>query len=352
MNVMHGKKSADTLRGMLDLENELWGHGGNDDIRGGRQEDSILGGRGDDLLWGDVGNDQILGNTGDDRIYGSVGDDTIWGNDGNDMLSGGKGNDQIWGGRSHDELHGNTGNDIMAAGSGDDLVMGEAGDDVLDGGSGNDRVLGGSGDDFVLASSGSDVYSGGSGFDTLDFARMQGKLTIDLGKHDASVGSGRSFHTHEVSGFEQVIGNDNGNHMTGDRNAQHLVGGAGDDWFRGKLGADVLTGGDGRDTFVYLKKDTADGSVDRITDFRIGEDTLDIADFLKGGKGVDGSIRLADDGNGGTLVQGLVGRQWVDVVVLEGVDAGAMRQSLAPSGPALTLEVVEGPAPIDPGLLA
>lgn len=320
MNELHGRKSADVLRGLLLEANDIWGHDGDDDVRGGRKEDSILGGKGSDLLWGDVGDDQILGNTGDDRILGSVGDDSVWGNDGHDWLSGGKGHDQMWGGKGDDELHGNTGNDLLFSGSGNDVVHGEAGNDVIDAGLGNDKVLAGSGDDYVLVSSGNDHLSGGSGFDTLDFSRMTGRVEVDLGKHTATGGSGHAAWTQHVSGFEMVIAGEAGASVTGDRNDNLFLGGAGDDWFRGKLGADIYAGGGGRDTFAFLKKDLADGTVDEIVDFKVGEDRLDVSDFLKGGKGLAGSIRVADDGNGGTMVQGLVNKQWVDVVVLHGVD--------------------------------
>jgi large repetitive protein len=240
-------------------------------------------------------------------------------------LSGGKDSDLVFGGRGNDEVHGNTGDDSLAGGTGNDLLMGEAGDDVLFGGAGNDRVFGGSGSDYVVASSGNDTMSGGSGDDTLDFSRMSGSLSIDLGKHTASVGSGNAFHASTVSGFEAVIGTTGNDVFVGDRNDTLLMGGAGNDLFRGKLGADTLVGGDGADVFVELKKDTADGSVDKIADFQVGSDRLDFSDFLKGHTSYEQSVRFVDASNAdgaATMVQGLVKGIWTNVVTLSGINMG------------------------------
>lgn len=322
MNLV-GTALIDALVGLEDEENNINAKAGDDGVSGGKLNDDLRGGRGDDVIWGDRGDDVIRGDSGDDRAYGSVGNDDVRGGTDNDWISGGKDNDLVFGGRGNDAVHGNTGDDRVAGGSGDDLLMGEAGNDVMFGGRGNDAVYGGSGNDYVLASSGNDVLSGGSGDDTLDFSRMAGALTIDLGKHTSSVGSGNAFHTGTVSGFETVIGTNGNDSFTGDRNGQTLVGGAGDDMFRGKLGADVLTGGEGSDTFVELKKDTADGSVDLITDFELGVDRLDMSDFLKGHNSYDQVLRFAEGSAAGgvaTTVQGLVHGMWTDVVTLAGVD--------------------------------
>ncbi len=323
MNITHGTVNVDVLRGKVDEENEIWGHRGDDDIRGGQLDDAIIGGKGDDNLWGDRGNDKIIGDSGDDTLWGSVDNDRIFGGVGNDVLYGGKNDDALHGGKDNDMLNGNSGDDAMIGGLGDDVLMGQSGSDVMFGGGGSDTLMAGSGNDFVMASSGGDSYSGGSGFDTLDFSRMVGKVDIDLGHHWARVGSGKAIADSFVAGFEQVIGSDAGNHFMGDRNDTAFIGGKGDDWFRGKLGADVLTGGDGADTFAWLKKDLADGSVDTVTDFQVGVDKLDVSDFLKGHSSYGDVLKVSNDGQD-TMLQGLVKGQWVDVVQLQGVEANTL----------------------------
>ncbi len=317
MQTIHGTVNVDVLRGKIDEENEIWGHRGSDTLDGGKLDDVVIGGKGDDRLWGDRGNDRLIGDSGNDTGYGSVNDDALYGGTGNDWLSGGKDDDSIFGGKDNDELHGNTGHDALAGGTGDDTLAGEAGNDVLFGGWGTDKVLGGSGDDFVLASRGVDTLVGGSGYDTVDCSRMIGKLDLDLSKGTYTVGAGGNSGT--VSGFEEVYGNNTGSRMLGsDAHATVFNGGAGDDWIRGKMGSDTINGGEGADTFAYLKKDTFAGGVDLINDFQVGVDKLDLSDFLKGGRSLDSAIRFAD-GADGTLVQGLVGGLWTDVVTLAGV---------------------------------
>ena len=317
----HGTKNADKIVGFLKEMNEIWGHSGDDDIAGGKFEDVIRGGKGDDYVWAGGGDDSIFGDTGNDTLYGTEGGDTVRGGQGDDVLSGGKGNDIVAGGKGNDTVHGNTGDDIVMGGSGADTMYGDAGNDWLDGGRGDDLIFGGSGDDTVLVSSGADTYAGGSGSDTLDFSRVIGDITVDLSKSSATFGSGRHVTTDKVTGFEVVAGNNaNGHYQGADKSSTWFIGGDGNDWFRGKGGNDTLTGGGGNDVFSFSKKDTAGGAVDTITDFKVGADKLDLRDFLKGHTGYEESVRFADAG-ADTKVQGLVNHQWVDVAVLQGVDA-------------------------------
>jgi Ca2+-binding RTX toxin-like protein len=318
MQVLHGTVNADVLRGKLDGENEIWGHSGDDVLTGGKSDDVLIGGKGGDDLWGDRGNDRLIGDTGNDTLRGSVDDDKLYAGEGDDYGSGGKNDDSVFGGKGDDVLYGNSGNDAMAGGTGDDLVNGGKGDDVLFGGWGTDTVNGNSGDDFVMASKGIDTLAGNSGFDTVDFSRMTGFLDVNLAKHSYTAGTGGN--TGTLSGFEQVIAGNDGSRMMGsDAHDTIFVGGEGSDWMRGKMGSDTLTGGAGSDTFAYLKKDTVGGGVDTITDFEVGVDRLDMADFAKGRDSAAGGIRFTATEDGSTMVQGLVNKQWVDVVLLAGV---------------------------------
>ena len=290
----HGTKNADTLVGLLKEMNEIWGHSGDDDLGGGMLADTIRGGKDNDRVWAGGGDDVIFGDTGNDTLYGTEGNDTVRGGIGNDWVSGGKGSDVTAGGKGNDTVHGNSGDDV---------------------------VLGGSGDDTVLVSSGVDLYSGGSGNDVLDFSRVAVPVNVDLSKGIATFGTGKNGVTDKISGFETIVGNDAaGRYVGADKTGTWFIGGDSADWFRGKGGADTLTGNGGADTFAYLKKDTAGGAVDRITDFTVGTDRLDMSDFLKGHKSYAESVRFADAGSD-TIVQGLVKGQWVDVVSLDGVDS-------------------------------
>lgn len=231
-----------------------------------------------------------------------------------DVMAGGDGDDRMWGG---------SGRDRMDGGRGDDLVDGGSGNDVLAGGEGRDEVRGGSGDDLLLAAGGgNDVLDGGAGFDTLSFAGVAGNVTLDLGKGTGSISQGGGVvATLSLKSLEGVVGGDGNDNLTGSTRDDVLVGGLGNDWLRGKAGADTLTGGDGRDTFAFAKADAGKG-LDRVTDFKVGTDRLDLSDFLPG-KGAKGTpwadwIRAVDSAEA-TTVQAKVGTVWHDLVVLEGV---------------------------------
>ncbi len=321
MNIIDGTKASDVLYGDQNDNNLINGRGASDQISGGKLADTLLGGNSGDGVWGDTGDDKLIGGTGNDVLQGSEGNDTLVGGEGSDRLFGGKHDDVLLGGKGDDILNGNSGDDHIVGNSGDDVVLGTSGNDVLDGANGSDLVHGGSGDDLVMVSTGYDHLAGGSGFDTIDFTGIVGKVDIDLGKHSATFSAGPQHYTQSVSGFEQVIANGAGAHIMGDdSHGSAIVGGAGDDWMRGKAGDDVLTGGDGYDTFAYLKKDTAGGSVDTITDFKVGQDRLDMSDFLKGHADYADVVRLSASSDG-VMVQGKVHGVWTDVASLAGIDA-------------------------------
>lgn len=63
--------------------------------------------------------------------------------------------------------------------------------------------------------------------------------------------------------------------ILGSAAADTLSGGGGADWLHDGGGADVLTGGAGADVFVMAR----DGQVDRISDFQIGLDRIDLSDW-------------------------------------------------------------------------
>lgn len=223
---------------------------GDDTIQGLSGADELRGGAGDDFISGDRGADQLFGDDGTDTLYGRDGDDKISGGNGNDLLSGGKGIDAISGGAGDDIISGNTGNDTIFGDAGNDQIYGNDGTDVIDGGAGNDvisggkgidRISGGDGDDRIAGNSNADVLFGGAGNDTLE----------------------------GNSGNDQLDGGD-GNDT--------LIGGTGTDRLTGGRGDDRLTGNSGYDDFIFAP---GDGN-DIITDFRPGEDDLDLSAFAFG----------------------------------------------------------------------
>jgi Ca2+-binding RTX toxin-like protein len=155
--------------------------GGDDNIQGSTEADTLLGFGGNDFIIGsatdantDAG-DVLLGNGGSDVIYGMAGNDSIVG--GSELVDDSDGDDRIIGGTGDDRIYGSGGNDFIDGGADDDLIVGGAGKDILKGGAGNDI--------FVFIENG--------GYDTvLDYA-VNDTLTIQR--------------TATIQGFEDIAAN-------------------------------------------------------------------------------------------------------------------------------------------------
>ncbi len=296
-DVVEGGPGNNTLSGLAGND-ILRGEEGNDTIQGGSGTDFISAGEGDDIATGGTGNDQIFAgpnDRGDDVFIGGAGNDTLGGGEGDDLLIGGGTNilvdvdgenisddgfDIIFGGAGNDTLIGSgyddrngdgqisaieasfsvdraeelrTDANILYAGSGDDQIYGASGNDTLGGGTGNDILNGFAGNDLIYGGRGddgrplrNDQISGGEGDDTV-FAGG--------GNDDISGGEGDDL-LFNGSGFDIIDG------------------GEGNDTIFGGAGSDTITGGEGRDEFVFV-----DGNGnDRITDFNISEDILDLSE--------------------------------------------------------------------------
>jgi len=97
--------------------------------------------------------DTFIGGAGNETVLGDRGDDTLSGGSGQDLLLGGYGNDKLTGGDGSDGLYGEYGDDVITTGKGD----------YVSGGDGNDRI--------VLTDFGAPHgIDGGAGFDTLVLA--------------------------------------------------------------------------------------------------------------------------------------------------------------------------------------
>ena len=100
-------------------------------LNGGRRNDDLSGGGGDDTIFGAGGNDELRGKAADDLLDGG---------DGRDELDGSDGNDRLFGGNDRDELDGGRGNDVLVGGRGNDELEGGAGSDKFAFTSVNDGV--------------------------------------------------------------------------------------------------------------------------------------------------------------------------------------------------------------------
>ncbi|MBM6584132.1 hypothetical protein ILT44_28450 [Microvirga sp. BT689] len=247
----------------------------------------------------------ILGNGGANILSGRGGDDTIIGGNGNDTVMGGSGADQLSGGAGRDQLsyaqsstavivhlgmqEGFAGDavgdllvdfeNVMGSRHGDQItgdhrgnsLIGARGSDLLDGADGNDTLIGSQGNDSLI---------GGSGIDRLDYSQDTSTRGVRV---DLTLGTARDgFGGHDsVSNFEDVRGTRSGDTLAGSALNETLRGEAGNDRLQGRdgndkllggAGHDTLTGGAGQDVFVFNTAPARRTNVDKIVDFRPGED--------------------------------------------------------------------------------
>ena len=253
------------------------------------------GGAGRDII---VNVENVTGTQFGDRLVGDAGDNVLSGGAGDDVLKSKGGNDTLLGGAGDDKLRGDAGDETLDGGDGSDLLFGLGGTDVLLGGAGNDFLYGGrdgdtahgqAGDDLVRGNLGSDLLTGGGGVD-----RIYGG-----GSNDTLQGDG---------------GND---YLVGENGADRIEGGTGDDSLTGGL---FGAGGDGaRDTFVF-----APGSgFDRVLDFEVGTDRLDVSDY-----GLTyAQIEAATQDAGANGANARIDLTNGDTIYLLGVDANALSEN-------------------------
>jgi VCBS repeat-containing protein len=191
---------------------------------------------------------------------------SITGTNANEVINGKDGDDTINGGNGNDTLIAGLGNDVLDGGNGNDSLLGGAGNDVLiDYGDGIDILIGGTGDDVyaVVSSGDSIVENANEGIDTV-WTNINYSLTANV-ENSYLVGS--------IS----VTGNDADNFISGYADGDNTInGGNGNDTINGGAGTDVISGGAGADIFTFLFTQSTATATDRITDFEIGVDKLDI----------------------------------------------------------------------------
>lgn len=273
----------------------------------------VTGGAGSDTLLnfenliGSNFNDTLSGNSGNNLLNGGSGTDTVSYSNASAAVTvslsspgpqatGGAGIDtllgfeNIKGSNFNDRLSGDAGDNTILAAAGNDTLLGTLGNDVLDGEAGADTAdysaLGGP---VTLAAFGElrkdgfgvdklvkvETIIGSSGFgDTIDHSGIGSPgsgspasgTNTDLSAFTTSVvGTPPLPLSFTVRNFENVIGSDFADSITGDLFNNLLSGGAGDDMIMGLSGNDVLLGEGGND----------------ILSGGLGND------FLEGGEGAD-----------------------------------------------------------------
>ena len=313
-DTLAGSDQGETIFGM-DGADDIFGNGGDDLIYGNHPDipTSMREGFDPDHIEGGGGNDVIHGQASDDELFGGEGDDTLHGGSDDDELDGGPGSDVLAGDEGDDHLLDNdlTAADSLAGGAGYDRLSADYSNQsadltfvvgaenqftfpdgngfsemetlgILRTGSGNDRVRlaasqeptfypklvdAGPGDDLVVADRrgyypgpqrSPDSLHGGEGNDTISFEQSIDSITANLAT--PSLGGAAAGMT--MSGFENLIGSDYPDVLTGDAGPNIITAGLSLRDLGGTY--DQVTGGAGVDTL------RADYSADpRVNEFGI-----------------------------------------------------------------------------------
>ena len=172
-----------------------------------------------------------------------------------DVLGGGTGDDRV----SYFDRGAGTPVTVTFDSAGNDGGTAE-GDNVNDdiervtGSQGIDTLTGDATDQVLDGGPGADVLNGAGGADTLSFASRSTGVTADLG-------AGSTSDADVISGFENLLGGESNDTLTGSDAANVIDGGpGGNDVLDGRLGADQFLGGGGtlkQDAVSYESRPTA-----------------------------------------------------------------------------------------------
>jgi Ca2+-binding RTX toxin-like protein len=269
--VYYGTRSTDSIEATDHRGQEIFGLDGNDAIYGNRGNDTLRGGNGNDYVDGYHGADGIFGDNGSDTIDGGKGHDRIWGGDGSDVIAAGSDNDTVRGGTGDDTVYGGSEEDLIFGEAGADILFGNPGHDTLSGQDGNDQLFGGSGNDTLYGGFGNDILKSGQGDDYVGGNNGNDTLYGEMGNDTIRGGEGDDL-------------------LFGGAGTDILRGGLGKDVIQGGRGADQLFGGPEADTFVFVSvgDSTAASSRDRIMDFQLKFDKIDLSE-------IDADVRTGGD---------------------------------------------------------
>lgn len=223
--------------------NRIDGKGGADLICGGNRFDFISGGPGNDKLRGRGDLDFLAGGPGNDHLYADENDgdnaDDVWyqdvANAVNVNLETGRAT-----GEGTDILHGIDG---VFGSQFDDTLTGDDRTNFIWGNGGNDTITGGAGLDLIDPGDGNDTSDGGTdpGGDDLDIYYVSGATgpaTVDL---EAGTSSGEGIGTDTLTDFENVVGGNFDDTISGDGQSNILFGGRGNDALDGRTGFDYAS---------------------------------------------------------------------------------------------------------------
>jgi Ca2+-binding RTX toxin-like protein len=158
----------------------------------------------------------------------------------------------LTGGRGDDRLIGGKGNDVLNDGAGNDTLIGGGGSDGLTNSSGRDRLHGGGGADLLVSSSidRGDLLNGGKGQDNISFAQVGDEFGVraEIGGTARRIGRGGkpTGPAATITGSaDDLEGTERADTLIGDQKVNHILGRGGPDTLVGLAGDDLLEAEDG-----------------------------------------------------------------------------------------------------------
>jgi len=204
-----------------------------------------------------------------------------------DVVSGGDGDDDITLGDTAGYAAGGAGDDTLTAGEGFAALLGGDGEDVIagqeagvglwaDGGLGNDTILGSGGDDVLFGGAHALADAAAQDADAIDGGAGDDRIAGGFGADTLSGGDGDDIINHNGRVEEEIHWERHDFAWHIDNDADQLDGGNGNDTLVLDR-ADSASGGEGMDTFwVYFDDVSGAGAAD-IRDFAVGEDFLRVS---------------------------------------------------------------------------
>jgi Ca2+-binding RTX toxin-like protein len=282
-----GTTQNDTLFGLLSEPDVFFGYGiGADKLTGGNLNDVFV-------LRVDDKTDTINGGLGHDAVDYNQSDrglsiDLSAGKVSAIFSSGGTHTAVVANLTSIEDATGSNFNDTIVGTSSFNTIDGGFGDDILNGGAGintvsfasHDRLLMGSGDQFSImlgrnGADGNDNWLGhlsGNQYQVLESDTLRNFQNVIGSNNPEGISGNEQDNTLNGRGGDDVINGFEGNDT--------INGGAGNDSLIGYSGADTLTGGANSDTFMFvstLDSPNSIGKFDVITDFEHGIDKIDLS---------------------------------------------------------------------------
>jgi Ca2+-binding RTX toxin-like protein len=162
-------------------------------------------------------------------------------------------------------------------------IRGGIGNDRITTGAGSQTISGGTGNDTLTGGAGADTLLGDDGFDHVSYAQATSRVVVNLAS-GGTVGdaAGDRYEDAVLGGgpMEGVIGSAHNDSLTGNAIGNRILGGNGNDTLDGKAGNDTVLGGAGQDTFVFSTALSTANNRDRLSDYVVADDQIQLDDAV------------------------------------------------------------------------